>query len=480
MSELKGIKPENVFGIFEEICSIPHGSKNTGLIADYCVSFAKKHSLKYVRDKADNVIIYKAASKGYENAETIILQGHTDMVCQKKADLDFDFLKDGIKPYIDGDFVKARGTTLGADNGIALAIVMSILEDDSINHPPIEAVFTSDEEIGMIGAGQLDMSLLKGRKMINIDAEEDTTLTVSCAGGSDLRITLPLARCSYNGTLITVTLKNLKGGHSGVEIDKGRVNADILAGRFLNHLNKTADFELISICGGDKANAIPVRSEITLCVKDATAFKKSAQEYLDIIKREISACEPDFSYDIEVCKSGEYSVIETAAKEKLIYFLVAAPNGVMKMSAEIEGLVETSLNLGILTTDEEKIIIHFALRSNKKSSLQYLEEKVITVASCLDGKVEAFGHYPPWEFKENSSLQKLFKETFYDIRGFEPEAVAIHAGLECGVFASALSGLDCIAIGPQLIDIHTVNERISISSTQKLYELILKLLEKSK
>ncbi|MBR4072793.1 MAG: beta-Ala-His dipeptidase, partial [Clostridia bacterium] len=445
MSQLSGIAPKRVFQYFEEICSIPRGSENMKGMADYCVKFAEKNSLKAVRDNANNVIIYKPAAQGYEKSEPIILQGHLDMVCQKEDKVDIDFLKEGITPFVDGDFIRAKGTTLGADNGIAVALIMAILEDKELKHPPIEAVFTTDEEIGMIGARQLDMSLLSGRKMINLDAEEDETLTVSCAGGSDVRIIVPVTRNMCKGTAVTVALKGLRGGHSGVEIDKGRVNSDILAGRFLNHIKSVAEYEVISVCGGDKANAIPNNTVIELCVEDALAFKKAAEEYLAVIKQEISSREPDFSPTVTVGAEGEYGVLEKSLKEKLIYLLAVTPNGVMKMSAEIEGLVETSLNLGILKTEEEKIVIHFALRSNKKSSLDYIEEKMVTVAECIPGRVETFGHYPPWEYKENSQLQRLFKETFSEIRGFEPKAEAIHAGLECGVFSAALLGLDCIA-----------------------------------
>lgn len=480
MSELNSIKPERVFKYFEEIAHIPHGSEDMEKIADYCVEFAEKHSLKAIKDTANNVIIYKSATDGYENAEPVILQGHLDMVCQKDENIDIDFLKDGLSLYIDGDFVKAKGTTLGADNGIAVAMILAILESDDIPHPPIEAVFTTDEEIGMVGALALDMSLLSGKRMINLDAEEDDTLTVSCAGGSDFRMTVPVTRKTVCGSQVIVTLKGLQGGHSGVEIDKNRVNADILAGRFLNHMKSVCDFEIISIDGGDKGNAIPNNCTISLCTTTPDEFMKSTINYLDVLHSEIGDREPDFIDNICVCEEAEYSVIDSEIKDKLIFTLVCVPDGIAQMSTEIKGLVESSSNLGILKTEEDKIILHFTLRSNKKSALQFLEDRLLAFSSCIPCETECSGHYPPWEFKENSQLQKLFKECYKEQYGSEPKVEAIHAGLECGVFSSGIDGLDCIAMGPQLHDVHTVKERLSISSLENTFSLLLEILKRCK
>ncbi len=480
MSGLKGLEPQRVFHYFEQLSAIPRGSENMNEISLYCLEFAKKHSLKAVRDSSNNVIIYKEASVGYENSDTVILQGHLDMVCQAEEGYDIDFLKDGLDIYAEGDFVKARGTSLGADNGIAVAIILSILESDSLAHPPIEAVFTTDEEIGMFGAFGLDMSVLKGRRMINLDSEEDDTITVSCAGGSDFRVTVPYKRETVGGTEITVTLKGLKGGHSGVEINAGRVNANILAGRLLNYLNKKVDFSIIAINGGDKGNAITLANKIAVCTDNAEEFKNIAEGYLEIIKGEIAEREPDFTYDISIGENGEHSAIVNSVKDNLIFALSCVPNGVIEMSAEIVGLVETSLNLGILSTQEDKIILHHTLRSNKKSAMQYLEDRMAALYSAIPCTVENFGHYPPWEYNPNSTLRELYREVYKNQIGKEPKIEAIHAGLECGIFASAIEGLDCIAIGPSIYDVHTSNEKLSISSTERIYNLITELLEKSK
>lgn len=480
MSKLHSIKPERVFAYFEEICAIPRGSKNMEQIAQYCVDFADKHALKSIRDDADNVVIFKPASSGYENSESIILQGHLDMVCQKEDSCNIDFFNDGLDIYIDGDFVKAKGTTLGADNGIAVAMMLAILESNDIAHPAIEAVFTTDEEIGMCGAISLDTSVLKSKKMINLDAEEEDILTVSCAGGSDFKMNIPIKRSVKHGTKISVDLKGLKGGHSGVEINAGRINADILAARLLNHMNNSFYFELIEINGGDKGNAIPTSCNISVCVDETDNLISEVKSYLEIIKTEICEREPNFSYAVNTVGEDDYNVIDSNTKEKLIFALLCVPNGVCQMSAEIDGLVESSQNLGVLQTNEDNIIMHFTLRSNKITALQFLEDRMKAYSKCIPCNIETFGHYPPWEYKSDSKLQELYKTCFAEQFGFDAKVEAIHAGLECGIFSSRICDIDCIAIGPALFDVHTVNERLSISSTEKIYKLLINILEKSR
>lgn len=475
---LEKLKPARVFKYFEDICSIPHGSGDMERIADYCVEFVKSHKLEYKRDTANNVVIYKNATAGYENAEPVILQGHLDMVCQQTENKNIDFSADGLDIFVDGDFIKARGTTLGADNGIAVAMVLAILESDEYKHPRIEAVFTTDEEIGMIGATKLDMSLLSAKKMINIDSEEENAVTVSCAGGSDFKVTMPINRVKKIGTEVTVILKGLKGGHSGIEIDKGRVNANMLAGRFLNYMANVTDFDIISIDGGDKGNAIPNLCKMILCVDDADNFINEAKKELETIKNEILERERDFAPIITVGRKAEFDVFDNELKNNLIFALLCSPNGIIEMSASITGLVETSLNLGILSTGNDKITMLFTLRSNKKSAHTALENKLKVFFGTLPCTIEASGHYPPWEFKENSTLQKLYCKTYKEIVGFEPSIEAIHAGLECGTFASAISGLDCISIGPDLFDVHTVNEKMSVSSVERIFNVLVSVLEK--
>lgn len=473
------LKPEKVFKYFYELSAVPRGSGNMKGIANYCMAFANAHSLDAMRDDADNVIIFKPATPGYETAEPVILQGHLDMVCQKTPECEIDFEKDGLDLYVEGDFLKARGTTLGADNGIAIAMILAILDSDDIEHPAIEAVFTTDEEIGLLGAAALDTSRIKGKKLINLDSEEFSVLTVSCAGGADVSITLPVLRKKVTAPEFKITLAGLKGGHSGVEINKNRVNAATLAGRVLNSIKNRVGFEIIAIDGGDKSNAIPNRCVISLSVADAKAFKAAASEVLETVKEEISDREEGFGYCIEELGVSEHSVIDKT--DALVSALCCALSGVVEMSADIEGLVQSSQNLGILKTEKDEVIIHFSVRSNKKSAMKFLEERLCCFAKYLDGAtVTAFGHYPPWEFLQNSQMQALYIERFEKMNGYKPSVEAIHAGLECGVLSNKISGLDCISIGPELYDVHTVNERLSISSTQKLFALLIDLLKECK
>lgn len=480
MSKLTGVLPQVVFKYFEEISSIPRGSGHREKIADYCENFGKEKGLSVYRDSANNVVIYKDASKGYENAEPIIIQGHLDMVWQKTEDCKIDLENEGLDIYVDGDFIRAKGTTLGADNGIAVAMTLAILEDDSLLHPAIEAVFTTDEEIGMLGAKELDTKVLKAKRMINVDSEELGVITVSCAGGIDFTMTIPFSREKVTGEKVAISFKGLKGGHSGIEIDSGRVNANILAGRVLGFLNKNFDFDIISVNGGNRANAIPNLCDIQLVCADAKALLEAAKVYIHDVKEEIFSKEESFEAEIEFLGNGRYDVISKTAKEKMVYALAVAPNGVQEMSMEIENLVETSLNLGILATKEDCVSMTFALRSSKKTALFALSDKLEILAKMLDCQFETSGFYPPWEYKKASFLQKLCSDVYEEMYGVKPKIEAIHAGLECAVFAGAIDGLDCISIGPRVLDAHTVQERLSISSTKEIYDLLVNILKKCK
>jgi dipeptidase D len=468
---------KRVLEIFEALCAIPHGSGNMEEISAFCVDFAQKCGLAAERDEARNVVIKKSATLGYENAPAVMLQGHLDMVCQKVEGSAVDFEKDGIKTVIEGDYMKAVGTTLGADNGIAVAMILALLERNDLSHPALEAVFTTDEEIGMLGALELDMSRLKAEKMINLDSEEDDVVTVSCAGGSDFVMRIPFERKEEEGTCLTVTFKGLQGGHSGVEIHKGRANADLLAGRFLQHMASSVPFSLMAVNGGDKSNAIPRFSEMKIVTTDPAAFLKESETYLATLKNELATREPGFVSVLKKEGEGSFSVVEKNAADRIIAALCTVPNGVMNMSADIAGLVETSLNLGILETKENAVALHFALRSNFTSGLVALEEKMFAFASLLSCEASTGGHYPPWEYRADSKLRDLYTRLYLEKTGKEAKVEAIHAGLECGVFAAGISDLDCIAIGPNLFDVHTTEEKMSLSSAKKIYELLAALLK---
>lgn len=480
MKETAQKESASVFRYFEKICAIPHGSGNMKALSDYCVQFAGENGLRAVCDEAKNVVIYKPGTKGYENAEPVILQGHLDMVCQKEENASIDFTKDGIETYIDGDFIKAKGTTLGADNGIAVSMIMAILASRDLPHPPIEAVFTTDEEIGMIGAQKLDVSVLKSRKMINLDAEEADILTVSCAGGSDFRLFFPIDKTAVHGTKILLELQGLKGGHSGVDIDKGRINASILAGRILHYAKKTAAFHIMNINGGTKGNAIPFCCKAELVAEDAEGLIHAIEDYFSVVKTEIRAREGQCSLRLTMEETGDFEVLNPAAQDKLLYMLLTTPNGVVDMSAEIDGLVETSLNLGVLMTEADRIVLQYALRSNKESALTFLEDRLSAFASYNGCRFEISGQYAPWEFKKDSPLQKLYMDAFCEKFGRKPQIAAIHAGLECAVFAKKIEDLDCIAVGPDMFDVHTVHEKLSISSTTEIFELLCTVLERCK
>jgi dipeptidase D len=475
MSVCANLEPKKVFEIFENICSIPHGSGNMKGIADFCVEFAKKHSLEFHRDQNDNVVIFKNATAGYENAEPIILQGHLDMVCQKTADCTIDFEKDGLSLFLDGDFLKAKNTTLGADNGIAVAFILSILASNTLKHPKIEAVFTTDEEVGLIGAIALDMNILSAKRMINIDSEESDAVTISCAGGSDFAATLALESELFSGTEVSVTLKGLKGGHSGICINEGRSNANLLAAKYLNALN--VPFKLISIAGGDKGNAIPNVCEIRVLAEDFTEFKTESQTVLKDFQGKLQKTEPDFDFEILNLNQKTLSVLTDDWTKKLINIILNMPNGVIKMSEEIDGLVETSLNLGVLKADTCSAYFYFALRSNKRKSLSNLENTLKDYFG-ENAVIKTAGHYPPWEFNSLSKMRDIYLDTYKTLFGETPKVEAIHAGLECGVFADAIRKFDCIAIGPDIFDAHTVNERLSVSSAAKIYKLLTEILEK--
>lgn len=471
------IKYPRIFEIFEQITTIPHGSQNCSEISKFCTKFAVDLGLKYYSDASGNVVIYKNGTFGLENAEPIILQGHLDMVCQKTADSSTNFLTDPLKLIREGDMLSAEDTTLGADNGIAVAMVLAILESSDIKHPPIEAVFTVDEEIGMLGAIDLDMSVLSANRMVNLDAEEDNSVIVSCAGGTDVFVSMPLNRIIKTGYRVTAEITGLQGGHSGVEINSGRVNSNLVCGRLLNSIKNAFDFDIISINGGDKGNAITNYSKIELLTNNVDELCEFIISEAELIKKEVFATEKDFSVIISSDNTKkEYEVFSAQAKEDAVYTLACIPDGVQAMSFEIENLVETSLNLGIVKTTDDEIVFLSTLRSNKESTLISLQNKLKTFYSKTNGKVKSSGFYPPWEYKSDSELSNKFVNSYINIVGEKPYVNAIHAGLECAVFASKIKNIDCIAIGPNIYDVHTVNEKLSISSTLQTFEILLDLL----
>ena len=479
MHVLEHLEPKQVFSFFEAMCAIPHGSRNTKAISDWCVAFAKERGLEHYQDEANNVIIIKPAAPGYEAAQPIILQGHLDMVCEKAAGCPKDMDREGLDLAIDGDYVYAKGTTLGSDDGIAVAMAMAILDDQSLPAPRIEAVFTTDEEIGLLGATALDVSPLKGREMLNLDSEAEGIFTVSCAGGNTTACILPVTRTAFAGATLTVTVGGLTGGHSGAEIHKGRANSNMLMGRVLLTLAQKMDLRIQRVDGGLKDNAIPVETRATLVVSDLQAAEQLAGEMEKTLQNEYRTTDPALFVRAEAAQSTQLP-LDQASTGKVICMLQCLPNGIEAMSAEIHGLVQTSLNMGILVTEEDEVRASYSVRSSVDSQKQMLKERLSCLMEQLGGRVEFSGEYTGWQYQEHSPLRERMVAVFQEQYGKAPKIEAIHAGLECGIFAGKLPGLDCVSIGPDLLEIHTPREKMSISSVQRVWAFLLEVLKRSK
>ena len=401
MAILEHLEPRGVFRFFEELCAIPHGSSNTKAVSDWLMDFARERGLEAYQDGLNNVIIIKEATSGYESAEPVILQGHMDMVCEKAPGCAKDMEKEGLDLAVDGDAVYAEGTTLGGDDGIAVAMALAILDADDIPHPRLEAVFTVDEEIGMLGATALDVSMLRGRRMLNLDSEEEGVFTVGCAGGNLTQCTLPLTRAPYAGKALTVTVGGLRGGHSGAEIDKGLGNANMLMGRLLYAASRKAELRLVEVNGGLKDNAIPRETVATLVTTDPEAVLAVCRELDAQLKNEYRTTDPDVF--VTATESTASLPMDDDTTRRVLCFLTCAPNGIQAMSADMPGLVQTSLNLGILKTEKDAVIASFCVRSSIDGQKQMLVERLTCMTEALGGTVEVFGDYSGWPRSQNRS-----------------------------------------------------------------------------
>lgn len=479
MGSINYLEPKAVFSYFEEICNIPHGSGNVEKISDYLVDFAKKNDLEYIQDEAKNVIIKKPASEGYENVLPVIIQGHMDMVAVKKPDCEIDLKTEGLKPVTDGKFVWAEGTSLGGDDGIAVAYALAILASDDIKHPALEVVITTDEEIGMDGAIALNASSLKGRRMLNIDSEVEGDLLVSCAGGMRVSCHLPVERENKTGLLYRLTIDGLQGGHSGVEIHKERGNANCILGRILYELENVTDVQVLSANGGLADNAIPRSAVLECMISDEykEIFVSTVIELETALKQEYLTKDKDLFVEIKSLGKKEALVLDKASTLKMAYLLMGVPNGVCANSADIEDLVQTSLNLGILKLSEDELLLQFSVRSSLESEKKVLGQKLDVITKLVGGYTVVSGEYPGWAYKEDSYLREHMKRVYAEMFGKGLNIVAIHAGLECGIFSGKLPGLDCVSFGPNLYDIHTTEERMEVASVQRTWEFILKVLE---
>jgi len=474
---LSALEPKKVFKYFEEISAIPRGSGKTDAVSAYCEKFAAERNLKCVRDGANNVIIFKDATPGYENSDPVILQGHLDMVWEKSADSPINFETDGLSLCVDGDFVKAEGTTLGADDGIAVAMFLAILDSDDISHPPLEILLTTDEETGMNGAFALDVAPLKGKKMINVDSEQEGTLWVSCAGGARVDIELPVSFAEVKGTACEIVISGLHGGHSGAEIHVGYANANILMGRVLEEMLKSLDFSIVEVNGGTMDNAITRESRCKIILNsEVEALYKIALKMQTRFLKEYGYVDPDISVKVVEAENCE-KAFEKKSTEAFVALINRLPNGVVRMSEEIDGLVETSLNLGVVKMKENAVSLTFSVRSSKDSERKALIEKLISVAASNNSFSNAHSEYPAWEYKKDSVLREKMASIYKDMFGKPMTVTAIHAGLECGLFCGKISGLDCVSLGPDMFDIHSPSERLSISSTERVWNYLLEVLK---
>lgn len=479
MGVLSHLEPREVFRFFEEICSIPHGSGNVDKISDYLVDFAKERNLEYYQDAVKNVVIIKEATEGYEEIRPLILQGHMDMVAVKTPDCDIDMKKDGLRLAVDGDDIYAEGTSLGGDDGIAVAYSLALLDSKTIPHPRLEVVITTEEETGMDGAREIDLSTLKGHTMLNIDSEEEGYFLASCAGGGKVNCHLPIEREEKSGILYQIAIKGLAGGHSGEEIIKERGNSNCLMGRLFASF-KSGAVQLKEVCGGMADNAIPRETTALLLVQP-----ESRQEVLDAVcafekdvKAELSTKDPGFYVDIQEKGETVCSVCTVESTERFYKLTVSLPAGIQAMSADMPGLVETSLNMGILTTEETEIEMQYSVRSSIESSKTELVRKMEIITEVCGGFCEKGSFYPGWAFKKESALRDEMTEIYREMYGKEPVVKAIHAGLECGLLSAKIPNLDCVSIGPDMKSIHTTEERLSISSTARVWDFLLEVVKK--
>ena len=478
MSErkLQGLEPESVFRYFEEICAIPHGSRNTKAISDYLVSFAKAHGLRYRQDESNNVVIFVPGTCGLEDHESVIFQGHMDMVCEKEAGCPLDMAVDGLDVTHDGCCIFAKGTTLGGDDGIAVAYALAILDDNTIAHPPLEVIITVDEEIGMLGAAAMDLADVKGRTMLNLDSEDEGIFTVSCAGGATCTVSLNAERKAVYGPCVRLSVEGLRGGHSGAEIHKNRANANKVMGDFLGRIQKLMPLCLTSFSGGSKDNAIPRACQATVVamgiglerINDIAAqLQQEVRETYDEPEALVQA------FDVDALGGN---ALTTAATADVISLLCAAPNGVQAYCPDMPELVQTSLNLGIVKLGD-RFTATFSVRSSVNAEKEGLITKLKELADFYNGTYSQSGTYPAWEFKKDSRLRDVMVPIYTRMFGKEPKVLAIHAGLECGLLGDKLPGLDCVSIGPQMHDIHTSREKLEIASTKRTWDFLLEVLK---
>lgn len=491
MKIFETLKSARVFFYFEEISKIPHISHHEKALSDYCVNFAGLHGLYCEQDSMGNVLIIKEASDGYEEVPPVILQGHLDMVGAKLPTCPLDLEKEAISLLMKGDYIYADGTTLGGDNGVAIAYALAILESDTIRHPRLEVIFTVCEEVGLLGASAMELSSCKARRLINLDSEQEGILTVGCAGGRRALCTIPVTRMTGSGDafakdsftcrnfLCHITVEGLLGGHSGTEIHKGRANAIVVLGRILLYLENRLYYGLVSLNGGNKENVIPDTASAHILVeeKDRTALKSCLEQLQEILLAEYATSDSGIRIRTGFeTPSSLTAPLTPASLKKVLTALTLAPCGVQSMSADLPGLVETSLNMGVATLTDTELLLRFSIRSSVTTAKEYIADKLSLLTVWLDGTIEFVGDYPAWPYQRISPLRDTCVKIYEKMYGNTPRIDIIHAGLECGILSAKIEGLDCISFGPDLYDIHSPNEHMSISSVDRVWEYLLAVL----
>ena len=464
---------EKVLKVFEEISKIPRCSKNEKKISDWLVNWAKEHNFDVKRDAAMNVLISVPATKGYENKPIIVLQGHMDMVCEKTPDSKHDFSKDPIEFIFDGDWLKANKTTLGADNGIALAIALAMVEDETVAHPPLELLFTVDEETGLTGANALESDFLKGKILINIDSEDEGVFTVGCAGGRDTKINLPLEfESPKESNAFEIKVSGLQGGHSGVDIKEVRANANILLARVLDALNKEIGIKIVNIKGGSAHNAIPRDALAGFTTNDKENAIAIAKKFETIFQDEYGKFEPTLAVTITDIDMPE-KVTNAKTTDKIIALMLSMPHGIAFFSKDIEGLVETSNNFATIDMEDNKLKILSSQRSSIASRLDYLTRKIEEVAFLSGADYESGNGYPAWQPDMESSLLKKCVEVYETLYSKKPVVEVIHAGLECGIIGAKYDGMEMISIGPTIKNPHSPDEKLYLPSVEKIWDFLV-------
>lgn len=484
-SVLKDIESVEVFKYFEEISQISRGSGNEKEISDYLVKFAKKYNLYFIQDEALNVIIKKKATPGYENAPIVVLQGHMDMVCEKNEYTIHDFEKDTLKLKIVGDMIYATGTTLGADDGIGVAMELALLASNEIPHPAIEAIFTTDEERGMVGAMKIDSKNIEGRILINIDSSEEGVFIVGCAGGPTVRTSISLTWNDANGKLIpyVIKIKGLKGGHSGEDIHRGRANAIKLMIRILMSLESEIEFNIASINGGVKYNAIPRESSCMILIKSEDKIKadKKIKEMKSSFENEFRISDANLKVESEVVEEQIKKVFSKDSKNRVMEYLYLVENGVNTMSMDVQGLVESSVSIGVIKTKNDEVEFLSLIRSSIRSLYIYMFQKLKILAKVLGAEIEIMSQCPEWEYNHDSKIKIIFEEVYNKMYGKKAKISLLHAGLECGIFDERFNGeMDMISFGPDTYELHTPEEHISISSVKRTWKFLLTVLKEIK